>query len=78
MNGLLARVIDAHGGMKRWNDYEKVEATMVSGGAQESNPRRMTVWLHDQRSSVCHMGPPISARCSQQRGSLSRSWMARS
>ncbi len=31
MNELLARVIEAHGGMDRWNGYEKVEATIVSG-----------------------------------------------
>jgi hypothetical protein len=33
MNELLARVVDAHGGMDRWNGYEKIEATIVSGGA---------------------------------------------
>ena len=32
MNGLLARILDAHGGMDRWNGYNKVEATIVSGG----------------------------------------------
>ena len=32
MDELLARVIDVHGGIKRWNAYEKVEATIVSGG----------------------------------------------
>ena len=60
MNDLLARIIDAHGGMGRWNSYEKVEATIVSGGGffplkglvQDAEPRRMTVWLHEQRSSV--------------------------
>lgn len=52
MNELLARILDAHGGMDRWNGYEKVEATIVSGGGffplkgvvQDSSPRRMTVW----------------------------------
>src|SRR5256885_3839611 len=60
MNELLAKVIDAHGGMERWNGHEKVEATIVSGGGlfplkgvpQDSNPRRMTVWLHEERPSV--------------------------
>jgi hypothetical protein len=55
MNELLAKVIDAHGGMERWNGNEKVDATIVSGGGlfplkgvlQDSNPRRMTVWLHE-------------------------------
>jgi hypothetical protein len=32
MNELLGRILDAHGGMDRWNEYEKVDATIVSGG----------------------------------------------
>ena len=32
MNELLAKIIDAHGGMERWNGHEKVDATIVSGG----------------------------------------------
>ena len=32
MNELLAKILDAHGGMGRWQGYEKVEATIVSGG----------------------------------------------
>ena len=59
MNELLARILDAHGGMERWRGYEKVEATIISGGGffalkgvlQDSNPRRMTTWLHAERSS---------------------------
>jgi hypothetical protein len=31
-NELLAGVLDAHGGLDRWNRYEKVEAQIVSGG----------------------------------------------
>jgi hypothetical protein len=66
MNELLARILDAHGGMDRWNRYEKVEATIVSGGglfplkgvAQDPSPRRMTVWLHEERSSVLPYGAP--------------------
>jgi hypothetical protein len=64
MNELLARIIEAHGGIGRWNSYEKVEATIVSGGGffplkgvvQDSEPRRMIVWLHEQRSSVAPYG----------------------
>jgi hypothetical protein len=60
MNELLTRILAAHGGMNRWNGYEKVDAMIVSGGGffplkgapQDSNPRRMTVWLHEERSSV--------------------------
>jgi hypothetical protein len=56
MNELLARILDAHGGMDRWNRYAKVEATIVSGFfalkgvPQDSNPRRMRVWLHEEQS----------------------------
>lgn len=32
MNELLAKIIDAHGGLDRWRQYKKVEATIVSGG----------------------------------------------
>ena len=50
MNELLVKIIDAHGGTDRWHWYEKVEATIVSGGGffalkgvpQDANPRRMT------------------------------------
>ncbi|WP_226876772.1 hypothetical protein [Microbulbifer hainanensis] len=61
---LLAEIIRAHGGMELWQRYEKVEATIVSGGGlfplkgvpQSSEPRRMTVWLHEERSSVFPYG----------------------
>jgi hypothetical protein len=66
MNELLGRILDAHGGMESWQGYEKVEATIVSGGGlfplngiiQDPSPRRMTVWLHEERSSVCPYGAP--------------------
>ena len=66
MNELLARIIDAHGGMDRWKGFEKVDATIVSGGGlfalkdvtQDPNPRRMTVWLREERSSVLPYGAP--------------------
>ena len=66
MNELLAKILDAHGGMGRWQGYEKVEATIVSGGGlfplkgviQDPSPRRMTVWLHEERSSVFPYGAP--------------------
>ena len=32
MNALLSKVIDAHGGIDRWEHYTKVEASIVSGG----------------------------------------------
>jgi hypothetical protein len=66
MNELLARIVDAHGGMDRWNGYQKVGAAIVTGGGffalkgvlQDPNPRRMTVWLHEERSSVMPYGAP--------------------
>jgi hypothetical protein len=66
MNELLARILDAHGGLDRWKGYEKVDATIVSGGGffpfkgvlQDANPRRMTVWLHEERASVTPYGAP--------------------
>ena len=70
MNEMLVKIIDAHGATDRWHWYEKVEATIVSGRGffalkgvpQNANPRRMTVWLHEERSSVSPFGLPISAR----------------
>jgi hypothetical protein len=32
MNDLLTKVLDAHGGRARWRRYNKVEATIVTGG----------------------------------------------
>ncbi|HTU44811.1 MAG TPA: hypothetical protein VMF91_07105 [Bryobacteraceae bacterium] len=66
MNELLNRIIEAHGGLDRWNQFQRVEATVVSGGGlfrikgvpQDSTPRRMTVWLHEERASVFPFGAP--------------------
>ena len=51
MTELLAEIIEAHGGLDRWNGFSKVEATIVTDGAlwgmknltQDQEPRRMTV-----------------------------------
>ena len=64
MNELLAEILDAHGGVDRWREHTKVDATIVSGGGffalkgvlQDPSPRRMTVWLHEERSSVTPYG----------------------
>src|SRR6516162_4602624 len=66
MNELLGRILDAHGGMDRWDRYEKVHATIVTGGGlfplkgvpQDRSPRRVTAWLHEERSSVSPYGAP--------------------
>jgi hypothetical protein len=66
MNQLLEAIIEAHGGSSAWNGYEKVKASMVTGGGffalkgqmQDAAPREMTVWLHEQRSSLLPYGAP--------------------
>lgn len=66
MNDLLSAVLEAHGGPNCWRSYERVEATIVSSGGlfalkgipQDPAPRRMTVWLHEERSSVSPFGSP--------------------
>jgi len=64
MNKLLNEILNAHGGVARWREYTKVDATIVSGGGffalkgfiQDPASRRMTVWLQEQRSSVTPYG----------------------
>ena len=66
MNKLLSQIIDAHGGIDRWNRYERVEATIVAGGGffrlkgfpQDSTPHRLTLWLQEKRASVFPFGAP--------------------
>src|SRR6185436_4006531 len=66
MNDLLSRVIAAHGGLDRWNQFESVTATIVSGGGlwplkglvQDSDPREQTAALHEERASVIPFGRP--------------------
>ncbi|WP_271896024.1 hypothetical protein [Candidatus Phyllobacterium onerii] len=66
MNSLLNEVLTAHGGLKRWNEFNSVEATIVTGGTlwgmkglvQDPAPRRMTVSLHDVHASVRPFGGP--------------------
>src|SRR5262249_29160099 len=65
VNELLAKVIDAHGGLDQWNRYATVNATIVSGGGffplkgviQDQDPREITVWLHEQRATLAPYGP---------------------
>lgn len=63
---LLGDALRAHGGLGRWRSFERVDATIVTGGAlwamkglvQDPNPRGMTVRLHEERSSVTRFGDP--------------------
>src|SRR5258708_308653 len=64
MKDLLNKIVNAHGGIERWNAFQKVEATIATGGelwgmkglVQDPNPRRMTVWLHDEVASLTPFG----------------------
>ncbi|WP_119271195.1 hypothetical protein [Taklimakanibacter deserti] len=66
MNELLSDIVRAHGGFSRWRALNRVEATIVTGGglwalkglAQDPDPRRMTVDLHQQRASLKPFGDP--------------------
>jgi hypothetical protein len=66
MNNLLAKIIDAHGGIDRWEKFSSLTATIVTGGGlwamkglvQDSNPREMTVALHSEKASVTSFGQP--------------------
>jgi hypothetical protein len=66
MAALLSDILEAHGGMALWNGFERVDATIVSGGGffalkgiiQDAEPRRMSVWLHEERASLFPYGDP--------------------
>jgi hypothetical protein len=66
VNELLEKVVAAHGGLQRWHALSRMDATIVSGGGffplkgilQDPNPRRMTVWLHEERSLLKPYGAP--------------------
>ena len=61
---LLQKVLFAHGGLEQWNRFEKVEATIVTGGQlfgmkgvpQDPTPRRMTVATRHEWASVFPFG----------------------
>jgi hypothetical protein len=64
VNELLAEAMDAHGGVRRWQELTQVQATIVSGGdlfaikglPQDPAPREMTAWLHEEHASVRPFG----------------------
>lgn len=66
MGELLDLVLQAHGGLDRWNTFNRVTATIVGGGglwpmkgvALDSSPREMTVMLHEEWASVSPFGQP--------------------
>lgn len=66
MTSLLEEVMEAHGGLDRWRRLSKVEADAVTGGGlfplkglmPDLSPRRMSVWLKEERASVLPFGAP--------------------
>src|SRR5260370_17544514 len=66
MNDLLARAIAAHGGLERWNTFNKVTATVVAGGGlkpmkgleDDHNPRERTVTLPEETTFISSFGQP--------------------
>jgi len=64
MSDLLNKVLDAHGGLDAWRCFERVEATIISGGLmfelkgqpQDPTPRRMAVALQREWASVQPFG----------------------
>lgn len=58
-SSLLDQAIEAHGGLDRWNSFEKVEADITGGGGfirfkglPAVSPRHATIWLHEQRATL--------------------------
>jgi len=66
MSELLDLVLHAHGGLDRWNEFQKITATIVGGGGlwplkgidRDPSPREMTVKLHEEWASVSPFGQP--------------------
>lgn len=64
MEDLLIKVIEAHGGLKHWQQFSKIQVEMVSGGKlfdlkefpQDSTPRQMTAYLHRQQAYLQPFG----------------------
>jgi len=66
LNELLTRVIAAHGGLDRWNQFTRVTVTMIGGGGlwpmkgleSDPTPRETTVTLHEETVSITPFGQP--------------------
>lgn len=63
---LLEQVIDAHGGLKRWRQFQGLTVTIVGGGGlwpmkglpRNTSPREMTVTFPEEWASVQPFGRP--------------------
>jgi len=64
MGDLLDAVLDAHGGLDHWRRFNRVQATIITGGGlwaikgqpQDPTPRRMTVALDREWASLRPFG----------------------
>lgn len=64
METIITKIMDAHGGINRWQQLEKVTAQMKSSGKlfelrglpPDDSIREMTVYLHEQRASLWPFG----------------------
>jgi hypothetical protein len=64
MNELLTKALEAHSGLERRRDYNKVEATIVAGGGffalkgvlMDADPRHLTARLREERASLTNFG----------------------
>ena len=45
MNKLLARIVEAHGGLDRWRRFNRIEAAIVTAGAFWRPASRPTLFL---------------------------------
>ncbi|MBE5477953.1 hypothetical protein E3G68_005307 [Mycobacteroides abscessus] len=63
---LLGDVLDAHGGLARWNGFDQLEASIVSGGllyalkgqSQDRQQRQVRVGLREVRTCLQPFGSP--------------------
>src|SRR5215470_5620867 len=64
MSDLLKNVLEAHGGLARWNQLSTLRTQIVTGGGlwalkgliQDAEPRQMTVSLREEFASVTPFG----------------------
>ena len=57
--------IEAHGGLERWNTFNKVTATVLGGGGlkpmkglENDPPQERTVTLHEETTFISSFGQP--------------------
>ncbi|GLU52665.1 hypothetical protein [Dyadobacter frigoris] len=66
MGNLINNIVEAYGGLDRWNQFTKLRVTLISSGRlfdlrgfpQDPTPREMSIYLHEQRESLQSFGGP--------------------